>query len=120
LIQTFIKKEKSRQDGSYEPFIPDKVNDAKLKYQAKCDILAFFMEDTYIKTTDNTDHKVTFDDMYVSFKSWYINSFSGKMINLNKHEFTEMVKNKYGLNDTDKFLKGFAWNHKYDDDSDED
>jgi phage/plasmid-associated DNA primase len=119
LIQTFIKKEKSRQDGSYEPFIPDKVNDAKLKYQAKCDILAFFMEDTYIKT-DNTDHKVTFDDMYVSFKSWYINSFSGKMINLNKHEFTEMVKNKYGLNDTDKFLKGFAWNHKYDDDSDED
>lgn len=119
LIQTFIKKETSRRDGSYEPSIPDKVNDAKLKYQAKCDILAFFMEDTYIKT-DNSDHKITFDDMYVSFKSWYINSFSGKMITLNKHEFIEMVKNKYSLNETDKFLKGFTWNRKYDNDSDED
>lgn len=119
LIQTFIKKEMSRRDGSYEPSIPDKVNDAKLKYQAKCDILAFFMEDTYIKT-DNSDHKITFDDMYVSFKSWYINSFSGKMITLNKHEFIEMVKNKYSLNETDKFLKGFTWNRKYDNDSDED
>lgn len=120
LIQTFIKKEKSRQDGSYEPFIPDKVNEAKLKYQAKCDILAYFMEDTYIKT-DNDRNTITFDDMYVSFKSWYINSFSGKMINLNKHEFIEMVKNKYALSDTDKVLKGFTWNIKYDNnDSDED
>jgi P4 family phage/plasmid primase-like protien len=118
LIQTFIKKENSRKDGSYEPFIPDKVNDAKLKYQAKCDILAFFMEDTYIKT-DNDRNVITFDDMYVSFKSWYVNSFSGKMINLNKHEFIEMVKNKYGLNDTDKVLKGFTWNIKYDDDNDD-
>lgn len=118
LIQTFIKKEMKRREGTYEPIIPDKVNEAKIKYQAKCDILAFFMEDTYIKT-DNNDHKITFDDMYVSFKSWYINSFSGKMITLNKHEFTEMVKNKYNLGETDKFLKGFTWNRKYDDDSDE-
>ena len=77
------------------------------------------MEDTYIKT-DNNAHKVTFDDMYVSFKSWYINSFSGKMITLNKHEFIEMVKNKYNLADSDKVLKGITWNRKYDDDSDED
>lgn len=119
LIQNFIKKEKSRRDGTYEPIIPDKVNEAKIKYQAKCDVLAFFMEDTYIRTNNN-DHKVTFDDMYVSFKSWYINSFSGKMITLNKHEFIEMVKNKYSLNETDKVLKGFTWNRKCDDDSDED
>jgi phage/plasmid-associated DNA primase len=112
LIQIFIKKEISRRNGSYEPFIPDKVNDAKLKYQAKCDVLAFFMEETYIKT-ENNDDKVTFDDMYVSFKSWYLNSFSGKMITLNKHEFIEMVKNKYNLCDTDKCLRGFTWNHKY-------
>jgi phage/plasmid-associated DNA primase len=119
LIQIFIKKEKTRRDGSYEPTIPDKVNEAKIKYQAKCDVLAFFMEETYIKT-DNSDHKITFDDMYVSFKSWYINSFSGKMITLNKHEFIEMVKNKYALAETDRVLKGYTWNRKYDDDSDED
>jgi P4 family phage/plasmid primase-like protien len=118
LIQNFIKKEKSRINGTYEPIIPDKVNDAKLKYQAKCDILAFFMEETYIKT-DNNDNKVTFDDMYVSFKGWYINSFSGKMITLNKHEFIEMVKNKYSLLETDKVLKGFTWNRQYCDDSDD-
>lgn len=117
LIQTFIKKEQSRRNGTYKPCIPDKVNDAKIKYQAKCDVLAFFMEDTYVKTGNN-DHKVTFDDMYVSFKSWYINSFSGKMITLNKHEFTEMVKNKYNLAENDKVLKGFTWNRKYEDDSD--
>lgn len=115
LIQTFIKKEKNRRNGSYKSIIPDKVNDAKIKYQAKCDILAFFMEDTYIKT-DNNDHKITFNDMYVSFKSWYINSFSGKMITLNKHEFTEMIKAKYNLGETDKFLKGYTWNRKYDED----
>lgn len=117
LIQTFIKKEKSRLKGSYEPFIPDKVNDAKIKYQTKCDILAYFMEDTYIKTNNN-DHKITFDDMYVSFKGWYMNSFSGKMITLNKHEFIEMVKNKYNLGETDKFIKGFTWNHNYDEEED--
>lgn len=119
LIQIFIKKEESRRDGSYNPIIPDKVNDAKLKYQAKCDILAFFMEETYIKT-DNLECKITFDDMYASFKIWYINSFSGKMITLNKHEFIEMVKNKYNLSDTDKFLKGYSCNRKYSDDSDVD
>jgi hypothetical protein len=42
------------------------------------------------------------------------------MITLNKHEFIEMVKNKYSLGETDKVLKGFTWNRKYDDDSDED
>ena len=119
LIQTFIKKEISRRNGTYEAYIPDKVNEAKIKYQAKCDVLAFFMEDTYIKT-ENSDHKISFDDMYVSFKNWYINSFSGKMINLNKHEFIEMVKHKYNLLDTDKFLKGYAWNHKYTNDDDDD
>ena len=118
LIQTFIKKENKRRNGLYRPEIPDKVNEAKIKYQAKCDVLAFFMEDIYIKT-DNHDHKITFDDMYVNFKSWYISSFSGKMITLNKHEFIEMVKNKYSLGETDKVLKGFTWNRKYDD-SDED
>jgi phage/plasmid-associated DNA primase len=118
LIQTFIKKETARRAGTYQVEIPDKVNDAKLKYQAKCDILAFFMEDTYIKT-DNDSHKISFDDMYISFKGWYINSFSGKMINLNKHEFTEMVKQKYGLSDADKFLKGYNWNRKYDDEDDD-
>jgi P4 family phage/plasmid primase-like protien len=118
LIQTFIKKETKRRDGTYEVEIPDKVNEAKVKYQAKCDILAYFMEDTYIKT-DNVDSKVSFDDMYVSFKSWYINSFSGKMITLNKHEFIEMVKNKYGLGETEKMLKGFIWKRQYDDDSDD-
>jgi phage/plasmid-associated DNA primase len=118
LIQTFIKKETKRRDGTYEVEIPDKVNEAKVKYQAKCDILAYFMEDTYIKT-DNVDSKVSFDDMYVSFKSWYINSFSGKMITLNKHEFIEMVKNKYGLGETEKMLKGFTWKRQYDDDSDD-
>lgn len=118
LIQTFIKKEESRRNGSYNPTIPDKVNEAKIKYQAKCDILAFFMEETYIKT-DNPENKITFDDMYISFKNWYINSFSGKMITLNKHEFIEMVKNKYSLTETDKFLKGYTWNRKYDDSDDE-
>jgi phage/plasmid-associated DNA primase len=118
LIQTFIKKEISRRNGTYEPHIPDKVNEAKIKYQAKCDVLAFYMEETFIKT-DNNNHKVTFDDMYVSFKNWYINSFSGKMITLNKHEFIEMVKHKYNLLDGDKFLKGYTWNHKYTNDEDD-
>lgn len=117
LIQTFIKKEEGRRNGTYTVVIPDKVNEAKIKYQAKCDVLAFFMEDTYIKTNNN-EHKVTFDDMYVSFKSWYINSFSGKMISLNKHEFIEMVKNKYGLAESDRALKGFTWNRKYEDGED--
>jgi P4 family phage/plasmid primase-like protien len=119
LIKIFKIKEESRRNGTYNPVIPDKVNEAKIKYQAKCDVLAFFMEDTYIKT-DNNEHKIAFDDMYVSFKSWYINSFSGKMVNMNKHEFIEMVKNKYALAETDKVLKGYTWNRKYDYDSDED
>jgi P4 family phage/plasmid primase-like protien len=119
LIQNFKIKEESRRNGTYEVIIPDKVNEAKIKYQAKCDVLAFFMEDTYIKTGNN-EHKITFEDMYASFKSWYINSFSGKMVNMNKHEFIEMVKNKYALAEADKVLKGYTWNRKYDDDSDED
>jgi P4 family phage/plasmid primase-like protien len=118
LIQTFIKKETTRRNGTYECVIPDKVNEAKIKYQAKCDVLAYFMEDTYIKT-NNVDHKVTFEDMYISFKGWYINSFSGKMINLNKHEFIEMVKQKYNLSENDKVLKGFTWNRRLSDDSDD-
>lgn len=118
LIQHFVAKETSRRNGTYQHRVPDKVNDAKLKYQAKCDILAFFMEDIYIKT-DN-DSKITFDDMYVSFKSWYLNSFSGKMITLNKHEFIDMIKTKYNLGESDKFLKGFTWNRKYNDDTDDD
>ena len=118
LIQVFVKKERSRSDGTYQPTIPDKVNDAKLKYQAKCDILAYFMEDTYVKT-NNAEHKIMFDDMYVSFKGWYLNSFSGKMITLNKHEFIEMVKNKYNLSDNDKMLKGYTWNRRYDEDDEE-
>ena len=112
LIQHFIKKETECRNGTYHHIIPDKVNEAKLKYQAKCDILAFFMEETYIKT-DNSDNKIIFDDMYISFKNWYINSFSGKMITLNKHDFIDMVKTKYSLSENDKCLKGFTWNRQY-------
>ncbi|ABF82151.1 hypothetical protein MIV121R [Invertebrate iridescent virus 3] len=118
LVKIFKEKEKKRRNGTYQVTIPDKVNDAKLKYQAKCDILAFFMEETYLKT-DNQDHKIPFDDMYISFKNWYINSFSGKMVTLNKHEFIEMVRNKYNLTETDKALRGYMWNRNYDDSDDE-
>lgn len=118
LIKTFIKKEEKRRNGTYVPIIPDKVNDAKLKYQTKCDMLAFFMEDTFIKTNESK-HKVTFEDMYVSFKNWYINSFSGKLVTLNKHEFIDMVKQKYGLSESDKVLKGFTWNRRYDESDEE-
>lgn len=117
LIKKFIKKERSRIDGTYEQFIPDKVNDAKIKYQAKCDILAFFMEETFVRTGNN-ENKITFDDMYISFKGWYLNSFTGKMITLNKHEFIEMVKRKYSLPETDKAIKGYSWNRTYCDESD--
>jgi hypothetical protein len=30
-----------------------------------------------------------------------------------------MVKNKYGLGETEKMLKGFTWKRQYDDDSDD-
>lgn len=118
LIQTFIKKEQSRRNGTYNPVIPDKVNEAKIKYQTKCDILSYYMEDTYIKT-DNPEHKVGFEDMYVAFKSWYMNSFSGRLVSINKHEFIEMVKHKYSLTNSDKCIKGFTWNHKYIDDNED-
>ena len=41
------------------------------------------------------------------------------MITLNKHEFIEMVKNKYNLSDNDKMLKGYTWNRRYDEDDEE-
>ena len=106
LIQNFITKEKSRKDGQYEEVIPDKVNEAKIKYQNKCDVLAFYMEDLYKKTGD-TSHRLGFEDMYISFKNWYLLSFSTKHINLNKNEFVEMIKHKYNLNSSDKHLKGY-------------
>jgi len=118
LIQNFIVKETKRRDGTYESIIPEKVNEAKIKYQTKCDILAFFMEDTFIKTDDDND-KVTFDDMFTHFKSWYVNAFSGKIISLNKHEFMDMVRTKYSLPETDKFIKGYTWNRRYTDDDDD-
>jgi len=119
LIQHFIVKENKRRDGTYEATIPEKVNEAKIKYQTKCDILAFFMEDTFIKTDDESD-KVTFDDMFTHFKSWYASAFSGKLINLNKHEFMDMVRTKYSLPETDKCIKGYAWNRHYINDDDDD
>lgn len=114
LIKRFVEKEKKRRDGTYRVLIPDKVNDAKLKYQAKCDVLAFFVEDTYTKTDDAND-KLSFEEMYTNFKGWYLNSFSGKNVTLNKHEFIDMVKTKYHLVDTDKHLKGYTWNRHYED-----
>jgi phage/plasmid-associated DNA primase len=118
LIQNFIVKEKSRRTGTYRVVVPDKVNEAKIKYQTKCDILTFFMEDTYLKTDIDTD-RMMFDDMYISFKGWYLNSFSGKMITLNKHEFIDMVKRKYNLDDSKRHLTGYTWNRRYVEDEDD-
>lgn len=115
LTKKFIDKEKRRRDGTYRVVVPDKVNDAKIKYQAKCDVLAFFVEDTYTKT-DNPEDKLSFEEMYSSFKGWYVNSFSSKTVSLNKHEFIEMIKSKFGLSDTDKYLKGYIWNRCEEDD----
>jgi phage/plasmid-associated DNA primase len=117
LIKHFVSKETSRRDGTYRVVVPDKVNDAKIKYQTKCDVLAFFVDDTYSKTDDPKD-KISFEEMYTNFKGWYINSFSSKNVTLNKHEFIDMVKTKYGLIDSDKHLKGYVLNRNYEDDDD--
>jgi P4 family phage/plasmid primase-like protien len=108
LAQVLIDKETKRRAGTYDATIPDKVNDAKIKYQTKCDVLAYFMEDSYIKTDVDKD-RILFDDMYINFKVWYINAFSGKITH-NKKEFIDMVKHKYKLLETDKLLKGYAPN----------
>lgn len=117
LIETFKHKELRRRVGTYKCIIPDKVNEAKIKYQTKCDIFSYFMEDTFIHTNNQND-KITFDSMFASFKAWYMESFSGKMISLNKKDFIDMVKLKYKLSETDTSLKGFVWNRKYEEEED--
>ncbi|AHL67522.1 DNA primase [Chloriridovirus anopheles1] len=114
LIQVLKEKEERRRNGTYESIIPDKVNEAKLQYQIKCDLLLNFMEDTYIKTGDDK-HKMTFDQMFVSFRAWYTDSFVDKKIPFNKQEFIEVIKNKHGLLQSDKVLKGYIYNRKCDD-----